>query len=212
MTFEHRLIRGLVAIAVFGTSFLIGVAPAEACSCAAPPSAVEYIGTVDVVFTGTVVANEGEEMQPIWRFAVEGVIKGEVEPEQVVAGHDWALGCGTNFGRFGTQAIVVFANEKNGGLEAIPCAPVPTVEEFAQLSDVPAINQVMPATTQPSSTTIAVDEVEEVQAETTDEAAAQPSSRDDKTAGRSWRTVAVVLGGLAVAVVAVAAVRRSVRS
>lgn len=108
---------------------LSGATTARACSCAAidPLDAVAF---ADVVFTGSAVANEGTEFEPVWRFDVDGVVKGEVEPVEIVTGDDWGVGCGTDFGQF-RQPIVVFAGRSGDRLNAIGCMPTPTADAFA---------------------------------------------------------------------------------
>lgn len=102
---------------------------ARACSCASVDP-IDAVGIADVVFTGTVLGNEGSEFEPVWRFEVDGIVKGEVGPIEVVTGSDWASGCGTNFGQF-TQPVVVYASNKADDVEAVGCMPTPTAAEFA---------------------------------------------------------------------------------
>jgi hypothetical protein len=106
-----------------------GASTALACSCAAVDP-VDAVGFADVVFTGRVAGNEGTENEPVWRFDVDGVVKGEVDAVEVVTGEDWAVGCGTDFGRF-TESVVVYAGRSGDRLQAVGCMPTPTAAAFA---------------------------------------------------------------------------------
>lgn len=116
----------MVASVVIST---LGASPARACSCAAIDP-VDAVGAADVVFTGRVAGNEGTANEPMWRFEVDGVVEGEVDPVEMVAGEDWAVGCGTNFARF-TESVVVYAARSGDRLQAIACMPTPTAAAFA---------------------------------------------------------------------------------
>lgn len=116
----------LVAVTVIAA---LGASTARACSCASIDP-VDAVGMADVVFTGSAVSTDGSENEPSWTFEVDGVVKGDVSPVEVVAGEDWAVGCGTDFGRF-NQPVVVYASSSGDRLRAIGCMPTPTAEEFA---------------------------------------------------------------------------------
>ncbi len=102
---------------------------ARACSCASVDP-IDAIGLADVVFTGTAVANEGTEGEPLWRFVVDGSVKGEVEPIEMVVGEDWGGGCGTDFSRY-FDPIVVYAQRTGERLRALGCMPTPTAVDLA---------------------------------------------------------------------------------
>lgn len=113
----------------------VGVPPASACSCSGIDP-IDAVQAYDVVFAGTPVANEGDEIEPLWRFQVSGVIKGEIESSELVGGGDWGGGCGTDFSPFfGREPIVVYAFEQEAGLFVGGCTPNPTEAEFAALVD-----------------------------------------------------------------------------
>ena len=116
----------LVAVPVVS---MFGGSTARACSCASIDP-VDAVAIAEVVFTGTVVSNQGSENEPVWEFAVDGVVKGEVSSVEVVTGEDWAVGCGTDFGRF-NHAIVVYAAANGDRLRALGCMPTPSAEAFA---------------------------------------------------------------------------------
>jgi hypothetical protein len=120
------VVASMVASTVVST---FGASTVLACSCAAVDP-VDAVGFADVVFTGRVMGNEGTENEPVWRFDVDGVVKGEVDPVEVVTGEDWAVGCGTDFGRF-AQSVVVYAARSGDRLQAIGCMPTPTADAFA---------------------------------------------------------------------------------
>ena len=116
----------LIAVPVVST---LGSSTASACSCAAVDP-VDAVAMAEVVFTGTVVSNEGSENEPVWRFEVDGVVKGTVSSVEVVTGEDWAGGCGTDFSRF-NQSVVVYAARNGDRLRAMGCMPTPTADAFA---------------------------------------------------------------------------------
>lgn len=122
-----------VSLLVIPVVVILGASTARACSCSSVDP-IDAVGQADVVFTGTAVSNEGSEWDPSWTFAVEGVVKGDVSPVEVVAGEDWAGGCGTDFGRF-NQPVVVYAVSSGDRLRAISCTPAPTAAEFAAQLD-----------------------------------------------------------------------------
>lgn len=137
LTEMGRVVRLLALLAVTCIAVpvvaALGASTARACSCAAIDP-IDAVGMADVVFTGSAVSNEGTENEPLWTFDVDGVVKGEVSPVEVVAGEDWAFGCGTDFGRF-NEAVVVYAASSGDRLRAMGCMPTPTAEAFAaQLS------------------------------------------------------------------------------
>ena len=116
----------LIAVPVVST---LGSSTARACSCAAVDP-VDAVAMADVVFTGTVVSNEGSDNEPVWSFEVDGVVKGAVSSVEVVAGEDWAGGCGTDFSRF-NESVVVYAARNGDRLQAMGCMPSPTADAFA---------------------------------------------------------------------------------
>ena len=113
----------LIAVPVVST---LGSSTARACSCAA----VEAVAMADVVFTGTMVSNEGSDNEPVWRFEVNGVVKGTVSSVELVTGEDWAGGCGTDFSRF-NDSVVVYAARNGDRLQTMGCMPSPTADAFA---------------------------------------------------------------------------------
>lgn len=119
-----------VMTVLFGAVVLGGSSLARACSCTAVDP-VDAVGLADVVFTGELVDNEGIDFGPVWRFDVDGVVKGDVNAVEVVTGSDWQASCGTDFGRF-DQAIVVYARRTGAELTALDCMPTPTAADFAQ--------------------------------------------------------------------------------
>lgn len=112
-----------------GAVVLLGARPAAACSCAAIDP-VDAVAMAEVVFTGVLVGSESGGAIPSWRFAVDGVIKGEVDHDEVVDGDDWQSGCGTDFGQF-QQSIVVYADRDGERLRSLGCMPTPTAASFA---------------------------------------------------------------------------------
>lgn len=125
----HRVVAlGVALIAV--PVVAVPVAPAaRACSCTVMDP-LDAVTMADVVFTGTVVDENLDTDEPSWTFEVDGVVKGDVAPTEVVTAEAWAIGCGTDFGRF-HQPIVVYAWTSGGRLRARGCMPTPTVDAFA---------------------------------------------------------------------------------
>lgn len=119
------LVLGAIVVA---TVDAVGSVRACSCSWSDPVDALSY---AEVVFTGTVLGNDGDDREPRWRFQIDGVVKGEVEPIEMVSGDDWAVGCGTDFGRF-TTSIAVYATRNGDGLHANGCAPTPSRDELEQ--------------------------------------------------------------------------------
>lgn len=107
----------------------LGATTVRACSCGALDP-IDAVGMADVVFTGSALSNEGSENEPLWTFDVDGVVKGDVAPVEVVIGEDWAGGCGTNFAQF-SEPVVVYAASTGDRMRAIGCMPTPTAEAFA---------------------------------------------------------------------------------
>jgi hypothetical protein len=103
----------------------------RACSCASIDP-VDLVNQSDVVFTGSVISNEGSDNEPVWVFRVVGTVKGMVGPIVTVVGEDWASGCGRDF-RGLAEPIVVYAGVSDNRLRAKSCAPMPTAAEFAKL-------------------------------------------------------------------------------
>ena len=116
----------LIAVPVVST---LGSSTARACSCAAVDP-VDAVAMADVVFTGTMVSNEGSDNEPVWRFEVNGVVKGTVSSVELVTGEDWAGGCGTDFSRF-NDSVVVYAARNGDRLQTMGCMPSPTADAFA---------------------------------------------------------------------------------
>ncbi len=132
-------LRCLTVLLLIATALMANPPTAQACSCASADP-IDVVGSADVVFTGTVVEQIGSEREPVWEFAVDGVVKGEVSPVETVIGEDWGGGCGTNFGRF-SGSIVVFASYDGSDLQAMGCVPTPSADEFER-----EISQVLPTT------------------------------------------------------------------
>lgn len=120
------LAASLIAVPVVS---MIGASTVSACSCVAVDP-LDAVAKAEIVFTGTAVSNDGTEYEPVWTFEVDGVIKGEVSPVEVVTGEDWGIGCGTDFSRF-NHSIVVYAAANGDRLQAIGCMPTPTADAFA---------------------------------------------------------------------------------
>ncbi len=128
-----RTLTALVALtALTLTSVLtLSTGTAHACSCASV-DAIDAVAMADIAFTGVATANNGDEFNPVWQFAIDGVIKGEVSSAETVIGENWGSGCGNNFAQY-REAIVVYAAETSDGLQALGCMPAPTAAEFTSL-------------------------------------------------------------------------------
>lgn len=132
----------LVTLIAVPAVALSGGTTAFACSCLFPGTA-EAIAESDAVFTGSLVSQAGSIEEPLWTFAVDGVVHGDVGPTvEVRGGAIDGAGCGPNFAGL-DGPITIFADATDDGLQTSGCRPSPPATQFeselAALS-VPAID------------------------------------------------------------------------
>ena len=95
-------------------------APAYACSCGGSPEA-ELAQHAEVIFTGTVVADETNQWRQTRTFtvAVDRVYKGEATATQVVSTHASGASCGLEIS--GPGPFLIFADREGSTLTANLC-------------------------------------------------------------------------------------------
>jgi len=111
----RRVVSRLV-VALLGLTFAVWAAPtpAYACSCAAPEPDGN-ISRADVIFTGSVVADEARGSVRRLTFAVDRVYKGEASSTQVVETNSSGASCGLEIS--GPGPFVVYAQAGGGRTE-----------------------------------------------------------------------------------------------
>lgn len=101
---------------------MIPIAPAYACSCAAPPSALEALAQASAVFTGRVVGIDTPAGYEPLRvdFEVETVWKGPVEAQVEIRTARDSAACGFAFEK--NASYLVYAYEADGDLHTNLCS------------------------------------------------------------------------------------------
>ena len=116
-----RPVKPLLVLILLLTA-LIPAAPAYACSCAAPPSALDALAQASSTFSGRVIdidAPAGYEPLRV-RFEVETVWKGPIQPEIEVRTARDTAGCGFVFEK--DVSYLVYAYEADGALFTTLCS------------------------------------------------------------------------------------------
>jgi hypothetical protein len=110
----------LAAVLLALTALWATPPPAYACSCAAA-SEEQQAASADVVFTGTVTADEVDQRTQTrsLTFAVDRIYKGQPTGTQVVTTHSSGASCGLEIS--GPGPFLVFADQERTGLTANLC-------------------------------------------------------------------------------------------
>jgi hypothetical protein len=126
----RRVALTLAGVLLALTALWATPSPAYACSCAYPPDDPELVGLAEVIFTGTVTADELDERAQTrtLTFTVDRVYKGTARSTEVVTTHSSGASCGLEIS--GPGPFLVYADQEQSRLTANLCGgtragPVP---------------------------------------------------------------------------------------
>ena len=116
----RRVALALSAVLLALTAAWAAPPSAYACSCGGSPEA-ELVQRADVIFTGTVVADETNQRRQrrTLTVAVDRVYKGEATATQMVSTHASGASCGLEI--TGPGPFLIFADREGPGLTADLC-------------------------------------------------------------------------------------------
>jgi hypothetical protein len=117
----RRVALALAAVLLALTALWATPPPAYACSCAYPSDDPELVRLAEVIFTGTVAADQVDERAQTrtLTFTVNRVYKGTATSTQVVTTHSSGATCGLEIS--GPGPFLVFADQEQSGLTANLC-------------------------------------------------------------------------------------------
>jgi hypothetical protein len=117
----RRIALALAAVLLALTALWATPPRAYACSCAYPPDNPELVRLAEVIFTGTVTADEVDDraQRRTLTFTVNRVYKGTATSTQVVTTHSSGATCGLEIS--GPGPFLVYADREQSGLTANLC-------------------------------------------------------------------------------------------